>query len=114
MLLEIFSKLKIFTLTLDGIINSWSAGAEKVFGWTEAEAIGQSGEIIFTPEDRKQRQPENKMDTRLREGRAPDERWHVRKDGSRFFVSGVMQPFLFSDGQVVGFAKVAHDIAEQK
>jgi PAS domain S-box-containing protein len=114
MLLDSASEFAIFTLTLDGRINSWSAGAEKIFGWTEEEAIGQSGEIIFTPEDRTNGGPEKEMETALREGRAPDERWHVRKDGTRFFVSGVMQPLRDLESRVVGFAKIAYDISEQK
>jgi two-component system CheB/CheR fusion protein len=114
LLVESASGFAIFTLTLDNRIDSWSAGAEQVFGWTEAEVIGQSGEIIFTPEDREKGQPEKEMAIALREKRAPDERWHVRKDGSRLFVYGEMQLLRDAEGRAQGFAKIARDISTQK
>jgi two-component system CheB/CheR fusion protein len=114
LLVESASDFAIFTLTLDNRIDSWSVGAEQVFGWTEAEVIGQSGEIIFTPEDREQGEPEKELATARREGLAPDERWHVRKDGSRLFVSGEMQLLRDAEGRAQGFAKIARDISKQK
>jgi two-component system, chemotaxis family, CheB/CheR fusion protein len=114
LLVESASDFAIFTLTPDNRVDSWSAGAEQVFGWTEAEAIGQAGEIIFTPEDRERGEPEKEIATALREGRAPDERWHVRKDGSRLFVYGEMQLLRDTEGRVQGFAKIARDISKQK
>ncbi|HEU4594250.1 MAG TPA: chemotaxis protein CheB [Pyrinomonadaceae bacterium] len=114
LLVESASDFAIFTLTLDNRIDSWSVGAEQVFGWTEAEAIEQSGEIIFTPEDREKGEPEKELATARREGRAPDERWHVRKDGSRLFVSGEMQLLRDAEGRAQGFVKIARDISRQK
>jgi len=97
----------------DNKIDSWNAGAEKVFGWTESEAIGQPGAIIFTPEDRPKGAPEQEMETALKEGRAPDERFHLHKDGTRFYVSGVMTLLKDADDNVQGFAKIARDITER-
>ncbi|HEY3664290.1 MAG TPA: PAS domain S-box protein, partial [Chthoniobacterales bacterium] len=61
----------------------WSAGAERVFGWSADEALGRTGELIFTPEDRARKREEKEMRIALRKGLAPDRRWHLRKDGSR-------------------------------
>lgn len=113
LLIESASDYAIFTMTLDGLIDSWNSGAEKLFGWTEAEVLGTSGALIFTPEDRKKGEVEKEMKTALRQGRAPDERFHLRKDGSRFYVSGVMT-VLKNDGKgVQGFVKIARNMTEQ-
>lgn len=82
----------IVTFDRHGIITSWNSGAERVLGYSEEEAIGQPGEIFFTPEDRIRELPAIEM-TRAHEfGRAVDERWHLRKNGTVFWGSGVMLP----------------------
>ena len=91
-------------------ITAWNKGAERLTGYTEAEVLGQSGSIIFTPEDRERRQDEREFMIALRDGCAEDERWHVRKDGTRFWGSGVMTRLRGGDGEVVGFAKVMRDL----
>ena len=95
-------------------ITSWSAGAEKLLGWKEAEVLGQSGAIFFTPEDRERCEVEKEIDQALRYGRAEDDRWHVRKDGSRFWASGVMTAVRDESGRHVAFAKVLRDLTERK
>lgn len=95
-----------------GRIEVWNPGAERMFGYAEAEAVGQSIEIIFTPEDREWGAHLAEMKTALEEGCANDERWHLRKDGSRFYVSGVMT--LLRDGDLIGYAKIARDLTESK
>jgi PAS domain S-box-containing protein len=102
----------IVTIDTDNRITGWSAGAERIFGYTEAEAKGQSGVIIFTPEDQAAGVPEQEIQTAISEGRAPDERWHMRRDGSRFFLSGVMRPIF--NPNLSGFVKVARDLTEQR
>lgn len=99
----------IITTDFEGIVKSWSAGAEKIFGFRAGEIVGHSGDILFTSEDRKKNVPEKEMRAALRAGRAEDERWHVRRDGSRFYASGVMRPL--KDGK--GFAKIARDQTEK-
>src|SRR3954467_4558840 len=69
-------------------ITSWSRGGERILGYSEAEILGQPGSVFFTPEDRMLGGPEEEMETARREGCAEDERWHVRRDGSRFWGSG--------------------------
>ncbi|MCD9188318.1 MAG: PAS domain S-box protein [Pyrinomonadaceae bacterium] len=112
-LIESAKDYAIFTLTPDGIINSWNAGAEKIFGWTEAEIIGKPSEIIFTAEDRAKGVPAKELKTALRKGRAPDERFHIRKDGVRFYVSGVVTLLRDANGKLQGFVKIARDLTER-
>ena len=102
----------IITTSTDGIIEAWSLGAERVFGYSAEEVIGQPSHIIFTPEDVAAGAPEWEMRTAREEGRAPDERWHMRKDGSRFFMIGSMRPIL--NPVLSGYVKVARDMTEQK
>ena len=113
LLMESIQDYAIFTLDAQGRIISWNPGAEKIIGYSEAEAIGQHGEIIFTPEDRERGVPEEEMRTAIEKGRAMDDRWHLRKDGSRFYASGVMAP-LRVGGEIRGYVKVARDITQQK
>jgi PAS domain S-box-containing protein len=103
----------ILTLDVEGKITSWSKGAEFAFGYTEAEVKGKYGGIIFTPADRESGAPEREIKQATIEGRAIDERWHQRKDKSRFYMSGVMAPII-SDTGLQGFVKVARDLTEQK
>lgn len=111
LILESTRDYAIITFNLEGVITRWNTGAEKTFGYTEDEMIGKSGDILFTPEDRAAKVPQKEMETALKKGRAEDERWHVRKDGSRFFASGVMQPLR--DGKLEGFVKIARDQTEK-
>ncbi|KAA2235670.1 response regulator [Salinarimonas soli] len=76
------------TMDVGGRITSWSPGAQSIFGWTAEEAVGQPGSLIFTDEDKRDGAPEREVGQALTHGRAPDERWHRRKDGSRLFASG--------------------------
>ncbi|RYE85678.1 MAG: PAS domain S-box protein, partial [Myxococcales bacterium] len=102
----------IYTLTPDRIVTTWSPGAVATFGYAASEILGRSGDIVFTPEDRAHGAPEHEVDRARREGRAEDERWHLRKDGSRFYASGVTTP-LGPHGSR-GFVKVARDLTERK
>ena len=94
----------IFTVDSNGLVTGWNIGVARVFGYSEQEIIGSSGDKIFTPEDRDARVPEIERRQALSEGRAADERWHQRKDGSRFWASGLLMPCLGSSN---GFVKIA-------
>jgi PAS domain S-box-containing protein len=110
---ESASDYLIITLDVDGNITSWSKGAEFALGYTEAEVKGKHTSMIFTPPDRESGAPEREIQQAASEGRALDERWHMRKDGSRFYMSGVMAPIVGDTG-LQGFVKVARDLTEKK
>lgn len=99
----------IISMDLDGLITSWNDGAHKLLGWTEEEMLGESASNIFIPEDRAAGKPRVEMENALISGRGLDERWHVRKDGSRFWASGEMMPLKDEQGSVVGFIKILRD-----
>jgi two-component system CheB/CheR fusion protein len=99
----------IFSMDPERRIESWNAGAEAILGWTETEVIGRSADLVFTDEDRRAGAPEREAESAIATGRASDERWHVRKDGSRFFGSGVMTAMLDGAGSVVGLLKIFRD-----
>jgi two-component system, chemotaxis family, CheB/CheR fusion protein len=98
----------IFTIRPDGRIASWNAGAVRLFGFTAEDAIGQPFGLLFTPEDRQAGVPDEELARARADGHARDERWHVRKDGSRIYCSGVTTPLGDSDTR--GFATIARDL----
>lgn len=97
----------IITLDVGGAITSWNAGAERLLQYDEHEAVGKAGQIFFSPEDIAQGQPGREMAHARAEGRAENERWHMRKDGSRFWGSGVMLPL--AGGGAGGYLKIFRD-----
>ena len=99
----------IISIDGGGRITSWSKGAETIMGWSEGEVLGQPLALIFTAEDVASDRPGQEMATALRTGRAADERWHMRKDGGRFFASGAITPLL---GARSGFVKSLRDVTE--
>ncbi len=111
-LVEAARDYAIFMVDAEGLVSTWNEGAERVFGYKEGEIVGEDGSVLFTPEDRRSGRPEREMDTARTEGRAEDERWHVRKDGSRFWASGFVRPVRDTEGSLLGFSKVARDLTE--
>ncbi|HLM02663.1 MAG TPA: PAS domain-containing sensor histidine kinase [Pyrinomonadaceae bacterium] len=111
-LLESVEDYAIFITNLDGVIETWNKGAEIIFGYTPEEAVGQFEAIIFTPEDRAGNVPEMEMKQARENGSAADERWHVRRDGTRFYASG-FQTALYENGKLTGYAKIARDLTER-
>jgi PAS domain S-box-containing protein len=103
----------IFMMDTNGLITNWNAGAEQILGYTEPEIIGKNGGKFFTPEDRNKGVPEQEMATAAATGRAEDERWHLRKDGSRFWASGIVTPVYGNTGELIGFSKVMRDMTER-
>lgn len=108
-LVESAREYAIFMLDVEGRITSWNAGAAQVFGFEEDEVVGLPGAIIFTEGDRAAGIPEAELRTASSEGRALDERWHIRKDGSHFWASGVLEAMVTAGGTLRGFAKVLRD-----
>ncbi|OAB29108.1 PAS domain S-box-containing protein [Flavobacterium fryxellicola] len=104
----------IFTLDNEFIINSWSSGAEKIFGYESDEIIGESFDIIFTEEDIKNGVPQTEIQTALSEGRATDNRWHICKDKEVFYAYGLVFPLIGMDGERLGYVKILRDLTERK
>lgn len=97
----------IITLDASGKMNSWNCGAQQLFGYDETEVLGKPFSMIFTPEDQKNGVPEQEMKKARIAGAAEDERWHMRKDGSKFFCSGVTTAL---EDAKYGYAKIARDL----
>ncbi len=104
----------IYMLSPEGIVNSWNAGAQRFKGYTGDEIIGRHFSAFYTPEDRAQDLPARALATALSTGKCEDEGWRMRKDGTRFWASVVIDPIRDEDGVLVGFAKITRDITERK
>lgn len=104
----------IFTVDKGLVINSWSDGAENIFGYKTNEVLGEYFDIIFTDEDKKNNIPQNEINRSLKDGRATDDRWHVRKDGSEFFANGLVFPLERENGELIGFVKILRDLTDKK
>jgi PAS domain S-box-containing protein len=102
----------IVSMDRDRRITAWNAGAQRVLGYSEEEILGKSGDIFFTPEDRAQGAPEQEFAKAFATGQATDDRWHLRKDGSRFYASGILRPLPKRPG--AGAYKIFRDITERK
>ena len=103
----------IFMVDTDGLVTNWNVGAQHILGYTEEEILGKDGAKFFTPEDRARAVPSKELATAAMSGRAEDERWHLRRNGSRFWASGVVTPVRNGDGKLIGFSKVMRDMTER-
>lgn len=104
----------IFSTDQEGVVTTWNSGAERAFGYTASEIIGHAASMIYTPEDRATGVPQQEMRKAAEVGYAEDERWHLRKNGSRFYASGMVRPIRTEDGALRGFTKVARDVTDQQ
>jgi two-component system CheB/CheR fusion protein len=102
----------IIILDEQGLITDWNTGAELIFGYKSTEVIGIYYDLLFSPEDRKAGVPENELRQAREHGRGEDERWHVRKDGSRFYCSGEVT--LLRAETDMGYVKIARDLTGHK
>jgi len=93
----------------DGSIEGWLGAATRLFGYEESEAIGMDIGELFTPEDRRMGLDRQEIRTALAAGRSEDDRWHLRKDGSRFWGSGVLTAIRDAGGGVTRLAKLMRD-----
>jgi len=104
----------IFTTDMGGTIVDWTPGAEVVFGWSSDEIVGRDCSALFTPEDVAAGAPQQELTTARETGCAADVRWHLRRDGSRFFADGSVRPLHDADGKIGGFIKIARDETERR
>jgi two-component system CheB/CheR fusion protein len=100
----------IIVLNEEGLITEWNEGARHTFGFNREEVQGQHFRFIFSGEDQRAGVPENELATARTNGRSDDERWHIRKDGSKFYCSGEVTA-LASKG-FHGFVKIARDLTD--
>jgi len=104
----------IFLLDCDGRVESWSAGAERIKGYSADEILGQHFSCFYTREDVANGKPERELEQAIRTGRVEDETWRVRKDGSRFIANVITTALRNDDGTLRGFAKITRDVTERK
>ena len=114
LLVESVQDFAIFLLDPEGRVASWNAGAERLLGYKEEEILGHEIVRLFTPGDIEKGAPEQELKEALTTGRGSDDRWHVRKDGTYLFGSGVTTPLRDDRGALRGFVKVMRDQTEKK
>ncbi|CAN5122846.1 hypothetical protein BH11PSE11_BH11PSE11_24190 [soil metagenome] len=99
---------------LAGNITEWEGGSRAITGWTAEEAIGQSLDLIFTPQDRAAGKPEAEMAVARMHGLSEDKRWHLNKYGGRFFADGVMVTLKDASDHLHGYAKIFRDATAER
>ncbi|MFC7516707.1 PAS domain S-box protein [Herbaspirillum sp. GCM10030257] len=104
----------IYMLDPDGIVTSWNAGAQRFKGYTAEEIIGQHFSRFYRPEDQQSGLPARALEIALKEGKFESEGWRVRKDGTQFWTSVVIDPIYDTTGQHIGFAKITRDVTERR
>ncbi|SMF44196.1 PAS domain S-box-containing protein [Azospirillum oryzae] len=104
----------IFMLDPTGVIRSWNPGAARMKGYAADEIIGRHFSSFYTPEDRAAGVPQRALATALSEGKFEAEGWRLRKDGTRFWASVVIDPIRDETGTLRGFAKITRDITERR
>jgi PAS domain S-box-containing protein len=114
LLVESTQDYAIISLDPDGRVASWNPGAERTLGYTTEEILGRSFETFFTPEDVTAGKPARELSQAAETGRAADENWLMRKDGARFWASGVTTSLRDPSGKLRGFAKILRDLSERK
>jgi PAS domain S-box-containing protein len=104
----------IFMLNPEGRVMTWNDGARLIKGYTRDEIIGQSMTRFYTAEDQENGRPQELLQKAMRNGRAEDEGWRVRKDGTRFWADVVITAVKDDTGKLLGFAKITRDLTERR
>ena len=99
----------VVLIDAEAVIVGWQGTAENMFGYTAAEAIGRPFSMLFTPEDIDAGLDRLEMEVARTGGRSEDDRWHLRKGGTRFWGSGILQPVRGADDALLGYCKVLRD-----
>jgi PAS domain S-box-containing protein len=103
-----------FLLDTEGHVVSWNLGAERIKGYTPAEIIGRHFSAFYPPSAIEKRWPQHELETARRLGHFEDEGWRVRKDGSTFWANVVITAIRNTEGQLLGFSKIARDLTERR
>ena len=114
MLVQAVFDYAIYMLDPAGYVVSWNAGAARIKGYEAGEAIGLHLSVFYTDEDRRINKPRHLLDRALRDGRAQDEGWRLRKDGTRFWALVVIDVIRNEQGEIIGLAKVTRDITDRR
>jgi PAS domain S-box-containing protein len=114
LILESITDYAVLTTNEEGIITTWNSGAEKILLYRADEIIGHSGDILYTPEDIENEVPALELGTALTDGKAVDERFHVRKDRTRFWGSGLVFPLYNTEGKHIGFTKIMKNLTDEE
>jgi PAS domain S-box-containing protein len=104
----------IYMLDPQGHVTNWNAGAQRIKGYTESEILGCHFSQFYTDEDLATELPRRALETAAREGKFEAEGWRLRKDGTRFWASVVIDPIRNDRGELIGFAKITRDITERR
>ena len=113
LLVEGVADYALYMLDPKGIITSWNIGGERIKGYSPQEILGQHFSRFYTETDRANGKPARALGIAREKGRYEEEGWRVRKDGTFFWASVVIDP-IYEDGQLVGFAKITRDITERR
>nr|WP_315398542.1 PAS domain S-box protein [uncultured Duganella sp.] len=104
----------IYTLSPEGMVITWNAGAERFKGYREDEIVGRHFSVFYTDEERARGRPQLALEQASSSGKFEDEGWRVRKDGTRFWASVVLDPIRDDAGALLGFTKITRDITAQR
>ena len=104
----------IYMLDTEGRVTNWNLGAQRIKGYMPDEIIGQHFSRFYTEEDRERGEPARALAVATHEGKFEKEGWRVRKDGTRFWASVVIDPIREPAGAIIGFAKITRDITKQR
>src|SRR5690242_3361279 len=113
LLVEGVADYALFMLDPAGIVTSWNIGAQRIKGYTPSEILGQHFSRFYTETDRANGKPARALATACQAGRFEDDGWRVRKDGTFFWASVVIDP-IYEAGELIGFAKITRDITERR
>jgi PAS domain S-box-containing protein len=111
---EAVTDYALIRLDPHGIVSGWNAGAQRIKGYAEHEIVGKHFSDFYTAEDRAAGIPQRALATAVQSGTYSAEGWRVRKDGSLFFASVVIDSIYDENGELIGFAKITRDITERR
>jgi PAS domain S-box-containing protein len=114
LLVQSVTDYAIYMLDPAGRVSSWNAGAQRFKGYAAEEIMGEHFSRFYTEEDLQAGIPRIALETAEREGRFEAEGWRLRKDGSRFWATVIIDPVRNDDGALIGFAKVTRDLSEKR
>lgn len=114
LLIEDLPEYAVFLMDPDGTIRSWNPGVERILGYKRDEWVGRNVSIIFTAEAQRDGCPEEERARAARAGHAPGARWHTRRDGSAFWVEGIVSAVRDAEGRTVAFSKIMRDSSDRR